>query len=146
MASGGLSTKPAPMRAKPQPRGGHSHSQLGGRSMATLAADAAAMWLMVGAVQLSAALCVDYSLYDGHQWPALLQQVVTMTWVPQAEMLMELYLEHYPERYDEAVAWRENSGFTMDSAVKSTGAPDDSMARVLVPQMTQAWLEYWCPR
>ncbi|KAL8617498.1 hypothetical protein ACOMHN_060998 [Nucella lapillus] len=51
MASGGLSTKPAPMPrttkppsmgAKPQPGGGHSHSQLGGRSMATLAANAAA--------------------------------------------------------------------------------------------------------
>ncbi|KAL8589225.1 hypothetical protein ACOMHN_017027 [Nucella lapillus] len=37
---------------------------------------------------------------------------------PQAEMLMELCLEHYPERYDEVVAWCENSGFTMDSAVK----------------------------
>ncbi|KAL8591800.1 hypothetical protein ACOMHN_047060 [Nucella lapillus] len=33
-------------------------------------------------------------------------------------MLMELYLEHYAERYDEVVAWRENCGFTMDSAVK----------------------------
>ncbi|KAL8617764.1 hypothetical protein ACOMHN_054760 [Nucella lapillus] len=53
MASGGLSTKPAPMPrttdhetspvgAKPQPGGGHSHSQLGGCSMATLAADSAA--------------------------------------------------------------------------------------------------------
>ncbi|KAL8598822.1 hypothetical protein ACOMHN_015401 [Nucella lapillus] len=108
-------TKPPPVGAKPQPGGGHSHSQLVGRSMVTLAADAAATWLMVGAVQLTAALCVDYSLYDRHQWPALLQQVVTMTWEPQAEMLMELYLEHYP---DEVVAWRENSGFTMDSAVK----------------------------
>ncbi|KAL8602243.1 hypothetical protein ACOMHN_022756 [Nucella lapillus] len=37
---------------------------------------------------------------------------------PQAEMLMELYLEHYPEVYDEVVADCENSGFTMDSAVK----------------------------
>ncbi|KAL8594844.1 hypothetical protein ACOMHN_016085 [Nucella lapillus] len=36
-------------------------------------------------------------------------------------MLMELCLEHYPERYDEVVAWRENSGFTMDSAVKVPG-------------------------
>ncbi|KAL8594830.1 hypothetical protein ACOMHN_016071 [Nucella lapillus] len=54
MVFGGLSTKPAPMPqttkpllvgAKPQPGGGHSHSQLGGRSMATLAADAAASWL-----------------------------------------------------------------------------------------------------
>ncbi|KAL8602691.1 hypothetical protein ACOMHN_058644 [Nucella lapillus] len=51
MASGGPSTKlapmprtmkPPPVEAKPQPGGGHSHSQLGGRSMATLAADAAA--------------------------------------------------------------------------------------------------------
>ncbi|KAL8575221.1 hypothetical protein ACOMHN_042342 [Nucella lapillus] len=51
MAPGGLSTKPAPMPrttkpplvgAKPQPGGGHSHSQLGGHHMATLAADAAA--------------------------------------------------------------------------------------------------------
>ncbi|KAL8589230.1 hypothetical protein ACOMHN_017032 [Nucella lapillus] len=54
MASGGLSTKPTPMPrttkpllvgAKPQPGGGHSQSQLGGCSMATLAADAAASWL-----------------------------------------------------------------------------------------------------
>ncbi|KAL8578498.1 hypothetical protein ACOMHN_028770 [Nucella lapillus] len=51
MASGGLSTKPAPMPrttkpppvgAKPQPGGGHSHSQLGGRSMVTLAENVAA--------------------------------------------------------------------------------------------------------
>ncbi|XP_076450527.1 protein limb expression 1 homolog [Babylonia areolata] len=49
MASGGLTSKPAPMPrtskpplgAKPQPGVG-PHSQLGGRSMATLAADAAA--------------------------------------------------------------------------------------------------------
>ncbi|KAL8571893.1 hypothetical protein ACOMHN_011485 [Nucella lapillus] len=39
---------------------------------------------------------------------------------PQAEMLTELYLEHYPERYDEVIAWCENSGFTMDSAVKGS--------------------------
>ncbi|KAL8591801.1 hypothetical protein ACOMHN_047061 [Nucella lapillus] len=51
MASGGLSTKstpmprtmkPPPVGAKPQPGVGHSHSQLGGRSMATLATNAAA--------------------------------------------------------------------------------------------------------
>ncbi|KAL8602676.1 hypothetical protein ACOMHN_058629 [Nucella lapillus] len=99
------------------------------------------LWRQCAAVQLTAALCVDYSLYDRHQWahppsasghhahaslPLADDQIQSclptfslLQREPQAEMLMELYLEHYPERYDEAVAWCENFGVTMDSAGKS---------------------------
>ncbi|KAK7116086.1 kinetochore-associated protein 1-like [Littorina saxatilis] len=35
----------------------------------------------------------------------------------QAESLIELYLQHHPERHDEVKAWCENNGYEMDSSL-----------------------------
>ncbi|KAL8576930.1 hypothetical protein ACOMHN_065657 [Nucella lapillus] len=97
MASGGLSTKPAPMPRTTKPpleavansfaKHVHGHESCGSWSTSFRG--------------FRQRLCCGVRPV-GHSLASCPRQL-TQQREPQAEMLMELYLEHYPEHYDEVM-------------------------------------------